>query len=154
MNCDCLARRLDGEGTLIHWISLLVAERGYQGLEGEFIHLRHLLSTVELADFFFLSNVSYHRSNDYSSNDCKSSLKAMLLNKVIVGKGCKMLHDNTSLQAPPAGFDSVRRASLSCSLFLSMRQVLAEKGGSLNYDELVVYTNDAIRPSFLVMYEP
>ncbi|KAJ8693295.1 hypothetical protein PTI98_010529 [Pleurotus ostreatus] len=78
------------------------------------------------------------KSNDYSSNDCKSSLKAMLLNKVVVGKGCKMLHDNTSLQAPPAGFDSV----------------LAEKGGSLNYDELVVYTNDAIRPSFLVMYEP
>jgi hypothetical protein len=31
---------------------------------------------------------------------------------------------------------------------------LAEKGGSLNYDELVVYDNDAIRPSFLVMYEP
>jgi hypothetical protein len=32
-------------------------------------------------------------------------------------------------------------------------QVLAEKGGSLNYDELVVYTNEAIRPSFLVLYE-
>ena len=32
-------------------------------------------------------------------------------------------------------------------------QVLAEKGGSLNYDELVVYRNDAIRPSFLVMYD-
>ncbi|KAJ8516790.1 hypothetical protein ONZ45_g5937 [Pleurotus djamor] len=78
------------------------------------------------------------KSNDYSTNDCKSNLKSMLLNKVVVGKGCKMTHDNTSLQAPPAGFDSV----------------LAEKGGSLNYDELVVYTNDAIRPSFLVMYEP
>jgi len=33
------------------------------------------------------------------------------------------------------------------------KKVLAEKGGSLNYDELVVYDNDAIRPSFLVMYE-
>ncbi|KDR68592.1 hypothetical protein GALMADRAFT_146244 [Galerina marginata CBS 339.88] len=78
------------------------------------------------------------KSNDYSHNDCKSSLKAILLNKVIVGKGCKLLQDNTSLTAPPSGFDSV----------------LAEKGGSLNYDELVVYNNDAIRPSFLVMYEP
>ncbi|PPQ78504.1 hypothetical protein CVT26_005143 [Gymnopilus dilepis] len=78
------------------------------------------------------------KSNDYSHNDCKSNLKAILLNKVIVGKGCKLLQDNTSLTAPPAGFDSV----------------LAEKGGSLNYDELVVYTNDAIRPSYLVMYEP
>ncbi|KAF9556030.1 ADP-ribosylation [Agrocybe pediades] len=78
------------------------------------------------------------KSNDYSSNDCKSNLKAILLNKVVVGKGCKMIQDNTSLTAPPLGYDSV----------------LAEKGGSLNYDELVVYSNDAIRPSFLVMYEP
>ncbi|KAH9481196.1 Protein mono-ADP-ribosyltransferase PARP4 [Psilocybe cubensis] len=77
------------------------------------------------------------KSNDYSHNDCKSSLKAILLNKVVVGKGCKLLQDNTSLTAPPVGYDSV----------------LAEKGGSLNYDELVVYTNDAIRPSFLVMYD-
>ncbi|KAJ3561712.1 hypothetical protein NP233_g10027 [Leucocoprinus birnbaumii] len=77
------------------------------------------------------------KSNDYSQNDCKSNLKAMLLNKVIVGKGYKLTHDLTSLTSPPSGFDSV----------------LAEKGGSLNYDELVVYTNDAIRPSFLVMYE-
>ncbi|KAJ7081840.1 hypothetical protein B0H15DRAFT_952856 [Mycena belliarum] len=78
------------------------------------------------------------KSNDYSHNDCTSSLKAILLNKVIVGKGCKLTQDNPNLTAPPPGYDSV----------------LAEKGGSLNYDELVVYTNDAIRPSFLVMYEP
>ncbi|KAF8626100.1 hypothetical protein AX17_006596 [Amanita inopinata Kibby_2008] len=80
------------------------------------------------------------KSNDYSRNasSCNSPLKAILLNKVVVGRGCKMIHDSTSLTTPPSGFDSV----------------LAEKGGSLNYDELVVYTNDAIRPSFLVMYEP
>ncbi|KAJ7300731.1 hypothetical protein DFH08DRAFT_795489 [Mycena albidolilacea] len=78
------------------------------------------------------------KSNDYSHNDCSSSFKAILLNKVIVGKGCKLTQDSTSLTAPPAGYDSV----------------LAERGGSLNYDELVVYTNDAIRPSFLVIYEP
>ncbi|KAE9399605.1 ADP-ribosylation [Gymnopus androsaceus JB14] len=77
------------------------------------------------------------KSNDYSHNECRCSLKAILLNRVVVGKGCKLLQDNVSLTAPPRGYDSV----------------LAEKGGSLNYDELVVYTNDAIRPSFLVMYE-
>lgn len=32
-------------------------------------------------------------------------------------------------------------------------QVLGETNGVLNHDELVVYTNDAIRPTFLVMYE-
>lgn len=32
-------------------------------------------------------------------------------------------------------------------------QVLAEAGAHLKYDELVVYDNDAIRPSYLVMYD-
>lgn len=34
-------------------------------------------------------------------------------------------------------------------------QVLAEvaRGGSVNYDELIVYRNDAVRPSYLVMYK-
>jgi len=78
------------------------------------------------------------KSDDYSHNQCSSSFKAIFLNKVIVGKGCKLTQYNVSLSAPPAGYDSV----------------LGETGGILNYDELVVYTNDAIRPSFLVIYEP
>ena len=32
-------------------------------------------------------------------------------------------------------------------------QVLVEVGARLNYDELAVYNNDAIRPSYLVMYD-
>jgi hypothetical protein len=35
-------------------------------------------------------------------------LKAILLNKVVVGKGYKMTQDNTTMTAPPAGYDSVR----------------------------------------------
>ncbi|KAH9942725.1 ADP-ribosylation [Amylocystis lapponica] len=77
------------------------------------------------------------KSNDYSSNlNRNASLKAMLLNKVVVGKGCRKTIDEPSLRVPPAGYDSV----------------LAETGRILNYDECIVYTNDAIRPSFLVMY--
>ena len=77
-----------------------------------------------------------------------------MLNKVIVGKVFKMLHDEPTLTSPPAGCDSVSIQSphiqaLSDSSF----QVLAEKGMALNYDELVVYREDAIRPSYLVMYE-
>jgi len=53
------------------------------------------------------------KSNDYSHNDCKSDLKAILLNKVVVGKGCKMLQDHTTLTAPPAGYDSVG-SSMTC----------------------------------------
>lgn len=37
---------------------------------------------------------------------------------------------------------------------LTRVQVLAEvvPGGALNYDELVVYKNEAVQPSYLVMY--
>ena len=40
-------------------------------------------------------------------------------------------------------------------LSLGMDQVLAEValGGSLNYDELVCYTENAIRPSYLLIYD-
>lgn len=80
------------------------------------------------------------KSNDYSKNiGVSSELKALLLNKVVVGNGKKMINDDTSLTTAPSGFDSV----------------LAEvaSGGSLNYDELIVYHNDAVRPSYLVMYK-
>lgn len=80
------------------------------------------------------------KSNDYSKNvGINSDWKALLLNKVVVGNGKKLINDDTSLTEPPPGFDSV----------------LAEvaPGGSLNYDELVVYHNDAVRPSYLVMYK-
>ena len=33
------------------------------------------------------------------------------------------------------------------------KQVITEVGAGLNYDELVVYNNDAIRPPYLVMYD-
>lgn len=47
------------------------------------------------------------RSNDYSHNDCKSPLKAILFNNVMVGKGWKLLQNDTTFMAPPAGYDSV-----------------------------------------------
>ena len=34
-----------------------------------------------------------------------------------------------------------------------MIQVLAEVGGALNYDELICYTENAIRPSYLLIYD-
>ncbi|KAF9790511.1 ADP-ribosylation [Thelephora terrestris] len=78
------------------------------------------------------------KSNDYSKNmGINSDWKALLLNKVVVGKGKKLTQNDTSLTAPPQGYDSV----------------LAEVGGVLNYDELVVYNNDAVRPSYLIMYK-
>ncbi|KAF9790539.1 hypothetical protein BJ322DRAFT_999426 [Thelephora terrestris] len=80
------------------------------------------------------------KSNDYSKNiGISSDWKALLLNKVVVGNGKKLTQDDPSLKKPPGRHDSV----------------LAEvvPGGSLNYDELVVYKNEAVRPSYLVMYK-
>lgn len=77
------------------------------------------------------------KSDHFSFNSSPSPWKAMLLNRVIVGFGFKMTSGNTLMTEPPAGYDSV----------------LAEAGNGLNYDELVVYHNDAIRPSYLVMYD-
>ena len=80
----------------------------------------------------------------------------MLLNKVVVGNGKKLTQDAPSLTKPPGGHDSV---SVFVLVFLVgaliINQVLAEvvPGGSLNYDELVVYKNEAVRPSYLVMYK-
>jgi len=66
-------------------------------------------------------------------------LKALLLNNIVVGNGKKLTRNAPSLTEPPAGYDSVVAEAVP--------------GGSLNYDELVVYKNEAIRPSYLVMYE-
>ena len=47
------------------------------------------------------------RTDQYSRNDCTSAWKAMLLNRVVVGCGYKLMADNTTLTKPPTGFDSV-----------------------------------------------
>ncbi|KAN0121102.1 ADP-ribosylation [Russula decolorans] len=75
------------------------------------------------------------KANDYSSGSASPN-KAMLLNDVVMGRVVKLTWTDTSLNQPPHGFDAV----------------IGEPGGDLNYDECVVYNNDAIRPSFLIIY--
>ncbi|KIO17880.1 hypothetical protein M407DRAFT_84532 [Tulasnella calospora MUT 4182] len=79
------------------------------------------------------------KAYDYASNggSVASQYSMIMLTNVIVGQGHKLTQDSQGLTAPPAGYHSV----------------LGEVGGSLNYDELVVYNDDAIRPSWLVVYK-
>ena len=57
---------------------------------------------------FILYLTLIFRSNDYSRNDGKNSTwKALLLNKVIVGNGKKLIQDDTTLTKPPLNHDSV-----------------------------------------------
>jgi hypothetical protein len=78
----------------------------------------HLLSfikvrfhSIESVAVEYASNteVLTSRSNDYSKNaGINSDWKALLLNNVVVGKGKKLTQNDTSLTAPPKGYDSVR----------------------------------------------
>jgi len=63
---------------------------------------------------------------------------ALLLNDVVMGKTVKLTKQNQSLTKPPGRYDSVVGEPTT--------------RGDLNYDESVVYRNDAIRPSFLIIY--
>jgi len=66
-----------------------------------------------------------------------------------------MRYDDRSIKAPPQGYNSVGTLVLfflQCTQPLGSIQVYGEVGGGSDYDELVVYTNYAIRPTWLVMY--
>lgn len=48
------------------------------------------------------------RANDYARNaNGFSQTKAVLLNKVVVGRGCKLKANDDTLTEPPKGYDSV-----------------------------------------------
>ncbi|KAJ2917350.1 hypothetical protein MD484_g3080, partial [Candolleomyces efflorescens] len=76
-------------------------------------------------------------ADDYTANpDNASNLRVILASRVIVGKAHRRKKNATSLTEPPCGHHSV----------------IGEPGIDLNYEETVVYDNDAIRPAFLVVY--
>jgi len=76
------------------------------------------------------------KAHDYSTSYL-SSANAMLLNEVVMGRAIKLTRTDTSLTKPPLGYDSV----------------IGEPGEDLNYDEAVVYNQDAIRPTFLIIHQ-
>ena len=61
----------------------------------------------------------------------------MLLCDVCPGNKYRLKTGNVSLRGPPQGYDSV----------------LGEPGGTLNYDELVVYNPDAVIPRYILVYQ-
>jgi len=75
------------------------------------------------------------KANDYYGGNASPN-RAILLNDVVMGKTVKLTTTNQSLTQPPTGYDAV----------------IGEPGGDLNYDECIVYKNEAIRASFLIVY--
>jgi len=85
---------------------------------------------------YFTSVSSKTHSYNDNPND-KDNLRMIIMCNVVVGNGKKVFQDDLHRTAPPAGFHSV----------------LGEVGGgNLNYDELCIYDDDAILPTFLIMY--
>ena len=63
--------------------------------------------------------------------------RVMLLCEVAPGNKYKVTNDQTQLEGPPQGYDSVYGA----------------KGGALNYDEIVLYCSDSILPKYVIVYK-
>jgi len=81
----------------------------------------------------------------------------MLLNNVLAGYEYTTVFSEPHLTGPPSGYDSVctplsEGTERSEDLTRPCKQVYGQPGRDLNYDELVVYDEHAIRPAYLVMY--
>lgn len=79
------------------------------------------------------------KSDEYSKNlNIHSNWKALLLNDVVIGNSKKLAQRSEMSSGVPSGYNSV-----TVKMNLS----------AVNYDTIFVYNEDAIRPSYLVMYE-
>lgn len=77
------------------------------------------------------------KADDYVVNTAnRSDYRVMLVSRVAVGRAAKRKTNATELTGPPTGFHSV----------------IGKPGTHLNFQETVVYSNDAIRPAFLIVY--
>ena len=122
------------------------------------LHLGHFLEVRRLlVNRHGCPDPVVSRSNDYIKTLVDSPWKAMLLSHVVAVNGAKLMVNATELTEPPAGYESVRPkfSPFFSESFVTVVQVIGEPSAAsvLNYDELVVYTNDAVLPGYVVMYD-
>ena len=76
-------------------------------------------------------------ADDYAKNLSRNAKHhVLLLNRVALGRTFPSQRNAQHLTSPPPGYHSV----------------LGVPGVHLNYEETVVYSNDAIRPGYLLVY--
>lgn len=85
----------------------------------------------------YTTNMS-SKADDYTNDLPYFSNRVLVVAKVLLGRASVLHRTTQTLLGPPAGFDSV----------------LGEVGMDLNYDEQVLYRDDAIRPAYVIIYEP
>ncbi|KIO27724.1 hypothetical protein M407DRAFT_72799, partial [Tulasnella calospora MUT 4182] len=84
----------------------------------------------------YTSSVS-SKADDYTNKLSHSTNKVLIVAKVALGKGSIFHRTTTSLRSAPEGYNSV----------------LGEVGIDLNYDEQVLYQDDAVRPAYVILYD-
>ncbi|KAJ6507725.1 hypothetical protein C8R47DRAFT_966019, partial [Mycena vitilis] len=92
------------------------------------------------------------KADDYFTGIPDSPFRAVLVNRVVVGTPLTRQYNAEEITELPFGYHSVIFFS---HLFVSPSyhlQVVGVPGADLNYGETVVYTNDAIRPAYLIIY--
>jgi hypothetical protein len=78
----------------------------------------------------------YFAPNSSKANDYTDAIRAMFLCKVAAGREYITQEDQSTLTAPPPGYDSV----------------YGEPGQRLNYPELVIYDQRGVKVTHLVLY--
>lgn len=92
---------------------------------------------MNIATFSRFGHGIYFAPNSSKSNDYNSDpIKAMFYCKVAAGKVYETENDRTDLKKPPTGYDSV----------------YGKEGARLNYPELVVYEEAAVKPTHIIVY--
>ncbi|KAJ6561846.1 hypothetical protein B0H19DRAFT_1142766 [Mycena capillaripes] len=76
------------------------------------------------------------KADDYFTGVPDSPFRAVLVNRVVVGNPLTRKYNAEEITELPFGYHSV----------------VGVPGADLNYGETVVYTNDAIRPAYLIIY--
>ena len=100
----------------------------------------------------------FTEADDYCSSERPDlKLRFLLVNTVTVGWQKKRTRNKRSMVNAGPGYHSVRTCFRSPCRRLGLKlsfagQVLGVPGEDLNYEETVVYNNDAIRPAFLIVY--
>lgn len=89
---------------------------------------------------FYLSSKS-SKAGDYCRGHGPS--RAMILCDVAPGKKYELRKDNPGLTAPPSNYHSVYGKSKFLGAF-----------GDLNFDEIVLYSSDAICPRYVFVFRP
>ncbi|KAJ7725430.1 hypothetical protein DFH07DRAFT_758656, partial [Mycena maculata] len=100
------------------------------------MHVESFLTPSRFGKGIYTSTTS-SKAAGYSENGRASKYKAILLNNVVVGRAYETNEVMVGSTAPPKHFNSV------CGL----------PGSALKYDETCVYDDDAIRPTYLILYD-